>query len=238
MFTKVLLLGIILSSFVLSSSDFKIACVAGYKKPIQEVLKAFEIQKGIKIDALYGNMQQSIAHVLNSDIALIIGDKKYLSTNSKLTISNYTLLGYGKVIVAFAKGVETKNKIEDLLDPKITKIAMPQPQKAIYGIAGVEFLKNAKIYHEVENKLFVVATVPQAMTYVITGEVDAGIVNLTAALANQEKLGGYLEIDEKFYTPIEIVVGKLSSCQDENCQKFLDFLETNKAKKILAKYGL
>ncbi|MBN2826084.1 MAG: molybdate ABC transporter substrate-binding protein [Campylobacterales bacterium] len=237
MFTKVLLLGIILSSFVLSSSDFKIACVAGYKKPIQEVLKAFEIQKGIKIDALYGNMQQSIAHVLNSDIALIIGDKKYLSTNSKLTISNYTLLGYGKVIVAFAKGVETKNKIEDLLDPKITKIAMPQPQKAIYGIAGEEFLKNAKLYNTLKPKLYLVATIPQVSAYLMTQEVEAGILNITAYLANKEKFSGYIEVDSNLYTPIEIVAAQLK-CQNKACQEFVAFLESNDAKKILKEHGL
>ena len=35
--------------------------------------------------------------------------------------------------------------INDLTTKSIERIAMPQPKKAIYGIAGEEFLKNADV---------------------------------------------------------------------------------------------
>lgn len=83
----------------------------------------------------------------------------------------------------------------------------------------------------------IVATVPQAMTYILTNEVDAGFVNLSEAIANKDNIGGFIKVDKKYYTPIQIVAGKLDSC-DESCEKFADFLTTKTAKDIFEKYGL
>ncbi|KIM06775.1 MAG: molybdenum ABC transporter substrate-binding protein [Sulfurovum sp. FS08-3] len=221
---------------IVCAQGLKVGSGAGYKKPLMEVIQEYE-KSGAKIEPFFGNMKQITTQATQTDIALIVGDKNFLAQKSGLDFQGFLTIGKGRVVVAYPKGKSLKS-YQDLTKSDIQKISMPQPQKAIYGIAGIEFLKNSGIYHEVQNKLLVVATVPQAIAYVITREVDAAIVNVTAALANRDKLGGYFEIDEKFYTPIEIVAGKLSSCHDEKCTKFLEFLETQKAKKILAKYGL
>ncbi|MDD4507304.1 MAG: hypothetical protein PHE60_13155 [Sulfurospirillaceae bacterium] len=47
------------------ADDLKIAVGAGYKKPVLEVLKAYEqTHQGQKIDAMYGNMAQIFAHAV------------------------------------------------------------------------------------------------------------------------------------------------------------------------------
>lgn len=226
----------VLSTLWLSANGFKISCVAGYKKPIQKLIKIYKSQKGITIDALYGNMKQSIAHAKTGEIDLIIGDKNHLK-ESRLPISNYRHLGVGKVVVVFAKGVNVEAMPKSLNDPSISKIAMPQPKKAIYGVAGEEFLRNAKLYNSIKERLYIVATVPQVATYLITQEVEAGILNLTAYLANQDKFGTYFEVDSSLYHPIEIVVASLK-CQDKPCQEFVSFLSSKEAQKVFREYGL
>lgn len=234
---RVLFLTLLLS-LILPAEGFKIAAVAGYKQPITAVVKAFEQETNSSIDLLFSNMQQSIQHAKSGDIALIIGDKSYLTKKSLLSIDTYTQMGYGKVVVAFARNIDVVDtNLSILIDNKITKIAMPQPQKAIYGVAGEEMLKTTALYDQVKDKLYIVATVPQVVTYLITGEVEAGIINLTAYLANKEKLGKMIEINSKLYTPIEIVAGSLKGC-DTECQAFITFLDSPKAKEILSRYGL
>ena len=115
---------------------------------------------------------------------------------------------------------------------------MPQPKKAIYGTAGEAFLHYTNLYEKVEKKLYIVAKVPQVVAYLITEEVDAGIINLTAALANKDKLGGYIIIDEKSYPSIEITAAKLDKCQSTECEDFLTFIASPEAKEIFKKYGL
>lgn len=233
---KKILLSFIALGVVANGANLKVAAGAGYKKPLMDVIKEYE-KSGEKIDAFFGNMKQITTQAKQTDIALIVGDKNFLSKKSKLDFQEYLALGKGKVVVAYPKG-KSITSIEDLQKTKIERISMPQPKKAIYGIAGEQFLKNTKLYESVKDKLYVVATVPQSMTYIITNEVDAGIVNLTAALANKSKIGGYLEVPEQYYSPIEIVAGKLESCNTKECEKFVDFLSTKTSKDIFNKYGL
>lgn len=222
----------------LCADTLKIAVGAGYKKPIVEVLKAYEERGYGKIDAMYGNMAQIFAHAKQMEIALVIADKKFLEKQKELSFVNYQNIGTGIAVIAYAKGVSF-DSIEDLTNEGIKSIAMPEAKKAIYGDAGMEFLNNAKFYDRVKEKLLVVATVPQVSSYVSTHEVDVGIINLTAALDSIDKIGGYIKIPQAYYTPIEIVAGSLKACEsDKACQNFLMFLQTPQAKEIFVKYGL
>ncbi|MDD2384746.1 MAG: molybdate ABC transporter substrate-binding protein [Sulfurospirillaceae bacterium] len=222
---------------ILSAESLKIAAGAGYKKPLIDVLKVYE-QTHPKIDAMFGNMAQIFAHAKQGEVSLLIGDKKFLEKQKEVVFSSYQTIGYGKAVIAYAKGVKF-SKVEDLQAPSMTKIALPDTTKAIYGIAGMEFLKNSQLYDVIKDKLLIVATVPQVITYVITHEVDAGIVNLTAALDAKDKIGGYLEIPAALYTPIEIVAGRLDTCsKNKECTDFVAFLNSNSAKEIFHRYGL
>lgn len=68
-------------------------------------------------------------------------------------------------------------------------------------------------------------------------DLRTGFVNLSEAIANKENIGGFIKVDKKYYTPIQIVAAKLDSC-DESCEKFANFLTTKIAKDIFEKYGL
>lgn len=219
-----------------SAQSIRVASAAGYKKPMMELIKIFE-HNGGKVEPLFGNMQQVIALSKSGDVDIVVGDKNYLEKKSDLNISEYGILGNDKVVVAFSHGIKLVN-VEELGDKKIVKIAIPQPKKTIYGKAGLSFLISTKLYDTLKDKLYEVATVPQVMAYLTTGEIEAGIINLSTALVNQEKLGGYIVVDEKSYEPIEIVAGKLSASTKESSLKFMQFLSSSEAKNILKKYGL
>ena len=221
----------------LMADNLKIAVGAGYKKPIVEVIKAYE-ESHPKVDALYGNMAQIFTQAKQTDIALVIADKKFLEKQNELSFVKYQSIGAGIAVIAYAKGISFE-KVEDLKQESIKTIAMPEAKKAIYGDAGMEFLNNTKLYDPVKEKLLVVATVPQVSAYVGTHEVDVGIMNLTAALDSIDKIGGYIKIPQTYYSPIEIVAGSLQACEsDYACQEFMAFLKTAKAKEIFTKYGL
>jgi len=237
MVKKILIISILSTFFITVSADnLKIAAGAGYKKVMLKVIKEYE-KNGEKIDGFFGNMRQVSAQAKQTNISLIIGDKTFLLKKSGLNINNFTPIGEGKVVIAYPKDAKKIDSSKDLLNKNIKKIAMPQPKKAIYGIAGKEFLENENLYTKVKDKLYVVSTVPQSLTYLIAKEVDASIINLTAALENKNKIGGYFEVDPSSYSKIEIIAAQVNTCNGK-CQKFLDFLQTKKAKDIFQTYGL
>lgn len=232
---KKLLFIFIASSLMLTANDLKIAAGAGYKKPLMEIIKEYE-KEGGKVEAMFGHLKQITTQATQTNIALILGDKKFLSNTKELRFKDYLALGEGELVIVYAKDKKISS-INDLTNENIKRITIPDPSNAIYGIAGTEFLKNSKLENLVKDKLLIVSTVPQAMTYILTNEVDAGFVNLSEALANKDNIGDFVKVDKKLYTPIEIVIGKLDSC-DKECEKFLQFLKTKTSKDIFIKYGL
>lgn len=83
-----------------------------------------------------------------------------------------------------------------------------------------------------------VAGVPQVMSYVLQGEVDAGFVNWQAAQKNRAKLGGVMVIEDG-YEPVEMVAAVVEGAEkDEDVRKFLGCLASPKGKKVLEKAGV
>ena len=220
----------------LFSADFRLGAGAGYKKPILEIVGAFQKESGYEIEAVFGNMKQVEAQVKSADLALFIGDKSYLEKKSELSFNSFVDIGKGKAVLAYAIGVKIES-INDLTKKEIVKITIPDSKKAIYGIAASEILENSELKDKLNEKIVEVSTVPQATSYILTKEVEAGFINLTDALAHKDKIGGYITIDEALYSPIIITAGKLDGCKKE-CEAFLEFVSSKTAKKILEKYGL
>lgn len=229
-------IALLLSGYAYADT-LKIAAGAGYKKPVQDVLRLYEAQHE-KIDAIYGNMAQIFAQAKQTPIALIIADKAFLEKQTDVHFESYVRIGEGKAVIAYAKGVNF-DRIEDIADARIKTVAIPEAKKAIYGDAGMEFLENAQLMSRVKEKLLVVATVPQVASYVATHEVDVGIMNLTAALDRLDTIGGYIQIPQRYYRQIEISAGSLKACETNTaCQDFIAFLKTPEAKAVFEKYGL
>ncbi|MGO2132539.1 MAG: molybdate ABC transporter substrate-binding protein [Halomonas sp.] len=128
---------------------------------------------------------------------------------------------------------------DELRDSKrFARITLPDTDKAIYGRAGSEHLEHDGLINAVNERLLVVGTVPQATAYVTTGEVDAGFINLTDALANAERFGGYLVLDEH-YDPIRIVAAVTAQHADTpEVLDFIDYVDSPAAHTIATNHGL
>jgi molybdate transport system substrate-binding protein len=212
---------------------------AGYKRPLNEIIQAYETSGGSKIDQIYGNMAQIMIQAKGAGkVAFIVADQSCLSS-SGLEFTSIHDLGKGVMVIAFGKKVKIQQP-EDLLKPEITKIAIPDERYAIYGRAGREFLQNAGFLDRMEKKLLVVSTVPQVSSYLMSGDVDAGFINLTDALYVRDKIGGYITPDRASYKPIRIVIGVIKGYEDDaEAKKFLHFLKSApEVKEILKKAGL
>jgi len=235
---KILLTFILLfmSMPALAGETLLIASGAGYKIVIEALAKSYLQQSGATVERIYGNMGQIVGQAQNSGkVDLVVGEDSFLRA-STLSLADATPLGKGRLVMAWPKG---KSQPTDLKDTKIGRIAIPDATLAIYGKAAMEYLNNSGQYEALKDKLVVVGTVPQVFTYLSTGEVDAGFLNLTQAVAIKEQLGGYIEMDEKLYKPIAIACMQLQTSPNTTAAKdFARFLQTEEARAILAAHGL
>lgn len=232
---KLIILFLLINTLVFSDEIF-IVCGAGYKRPLQEIAKQYEEEKGIKVNCIFGNMRQIITYAKNSDkISIIVGDNSFLK-KSKLLINKKQKIGKGKLILAFKKDFNIKN-IKDLKSEEIKKIGMPDPKKTIYGNAAKELLTNTNLYNVLEKKLIILQTIPQVSSYLHSGEIDAGLINITDYLGIKNDNLKSIEVDQKNYSEIIIESG-LIDYNNEPAVLFYNYLRKDQAIQILKKYGM
>lgn len=222
----------------LQAGTLSVAAAKGYKKPMMTLFKRFEAAQGITITPVFGNMRQVIAQTrLSGKVSIVVGDRDFLE-RSELNVASFAPLGNGRLVLAYPKG-RPLTSIGAIADEKVTKIALPDPKKAIYGKAAMQYLQHTGLTERVEKRLLVVGTVPQVSSYLIAGEIDAGFINLTDALAVRDKIGGYFEADPAAYTPIHIVCAVVAGHEnDPETKAFIAFLKTPEAAAILKAAGL
>ncbi|MGE4442568.1 MAG: molybdate ABC transporter substrate-binding protein [Desulfomicrobium sp.] len=230
------LLPLLMSMPALAGETLLIASGAGYKTVIEALAKSYSQQAGTTVERIYGNMGQIAGQAQSSGkVDLVVGEDSLLRA-STLPLGDATPLGAGRLVMAWPKG---KSQPADLNSTEIGRIAIPDVTLAIYGKAAMEYLNNSGQYAALKGKLVVVGTVPQVFTYLSTGEVDAGFLNLTQAMAVTKQLGGYIEVDQKFYKPIAIACIRLqTSPNTAAATDFTRFLRTEEARAILAAHGL
>ncbi len=126
---------------------------------------------------------------------------------------------------------------DDLISDKVTKVAMGDPKFVPAGTYGKETLDVLGITEKLQPKLILGADVRQVLTYVESGNVDAGIVYSTdAAISKGVKIVASAPdiINDKIVYPIAII--KYSKNIDI-AKTYISFLFSNQAKDIFQKYG-
>jgi len=235
---KIIFILLLSLNSLLFANTITIAAGKGYKKPVLKIVKAFESEKNKDVQMFFGNMKQIIMQAENSGkISILIADKRYLDVSS-IKFSKEELLGYGQMVMVYKKGLKVKNPM-DILQKDIQKIAIPKPEKTIWGRAASEFFKTKNIENIVEPKLLRVSSSPQVLAYVISGDVDVGFTNIAAMKGIKDKVGGYVLIDKKTYKPISIVANGIEDFKENrDANEFMKFLKTKKVENILKEFNL
>ena len=226
-----------LAAPALAGEGVLIAAGAGYRKPVLELLQTFTSATGIKAEASFGNMKQVEIQARESpDIDFLVGDKAFLEPMQ--LAQRFEHLGKGQLVLMAAKG-HALNALADLGQPQFKRIAVADRTKAVYGKAAYTCLERSGLAAALQDKLIEVATVPQVSAYLSTGNVDAGFINATEALALQGKAGASLEIASQCHEPIALSLAVIPGRDASPAtQAFLRFIVTPQAREVMQRHGL
>ncbi len=211
---------------------------AGYMPMVKELAAAYRDAGGGKIQEAYGgNLGQMLAQVeAGSGVNIVISDKgTLLASKSKVKFAKMQPLGLTVLVLAWRKGLDLASP-KDLLSDSVKSVAYPDPKAAIYGRAAAKYLETTGLGAKISSKVRQVSTVPQVFSYLVSGEMDAGFVNRTAARAGAQKIGGSMEIPSG-YPPIEMTAAAVAG-GEKDAAPFMDFLKTDRARAILKKHGV
>lgn len=229
---------LLIPGLVLAEPSVLIAGGAGYKRPIDEIAQGFEAGSNIRVERFYGHMGQVLAQARASGrVTVVFGEREVLEAADQVKFSHILPLGKGRLVVAWPRG-KAMTQPQELASGVFARIAVADTRQAIFGKAALEYLQHSGQFPAVEKRLLIVNMVPQVSSYLVSGEVDAGFINLTEALAIRGQIGGYLEIPQADYTPVDIVAAQVSGQETTEAQAFMAYLQTPAVRDILKRYGM
>lgn len=127
--------------------------------------------------------------------------------------------------------------IKELADKNIKKIAIGQPESVPAGQYAKESLKTRQVWDALDKKLVYAKDVRQVLSYVETGNVDAGFVYKTDALTSK-KVKIAINLLPGVHSPIIYPAGVVKeSDHPTEAKAFYGYLQTKQADAIFLKYG-
>jgi molybdate transport system substrate-binding protein len=128
--------------------------------------------------------------------------------------------------------------LEGLRDPKLTKIAIANPEHAPYGIAAQQAMQRAGVWDDVKPRAVYGQNVQQAMMFAQSRNAEIAVVALSLAI---ESGGSYVLVDPQLYAPLEqamvICKGGPGGGKPNEARAFLDFVASEPGHVIMRKHG-
>jgi len=187
-----------------------------------------------------GSLQQQIEQGAPADIFISAGKKQMTALKDgglMVDESIKDILQNQLVLVVPSVSTATIDSFEKLADASIAKIAIGDPDSVPAGKYAQQVFQNLNIADSISGKLVLAKDVREVLSWVETGNVDAGVVYTTDAL-NNDKVKVCATASEGSHDPIVYPVGIVkASTNQEAAKAFVDFLSTDTAKEIFTKYG-
>jgi molybdate transport system substrate-binding protein len=242
----IVLLAVLLTASFACAQAVKVAAAADLKFAMVELASQFEKQSGVKLDVTYGSSGNFLTQIQNGapfDL-FFSADSEYPKTLEAAGLTEpgtryEYAVGHIVIWTPNDTGINAaKNGWKCLLDQRVKRIAIANPEHAPYGRAAVAAMKKSGIYEQVKDKLVYGDNISQAAEFVQSGNAQAGIVALSLAVSSAMKDGSRWEVPARLYPPIfqSVVVTKASEHKDA-ARKFLQFVKSDAGKEILIRFG-
>jgi molybdate transport system substrate-binding protein len=125
--------------------------------------------------------------------------------------------------------------LQDLADPKVRRIAIANPAHAPYGLAAQQALEASGLWKLVQPKLVFGENVQQAVQFVRSGSVDAGIV--ARSVAEAPDLTWEL-VDDKLHAPLSQMAAIVTRTKEPAlARSFLDFVSGEQGRIVMRRLG-
>ncbi len=225
-------------------ADLTISAAISLKDALDAIKQAYASQApGVSLAMNYGasgTLQLQIEQGAPVDVYISAAPKQMDVLESKGLLLENTrrdLLRNGIVLIVPKGSTLGIAAFQDLLKPEVKRVALGEPVTVPAGKYAQEVLAYLGIYDQVNAKAVLAKDVRQVLTYVETGDVDAGIVYTTDALSSS-KVKIVARAPANSHEPVIYPVAVIKATKDPAAAKaFEDFLSGPQARAIFEKYG-
>lgn len=240
------LLGLALLLFGPSAHADKIlvAAASDLKFAMDEIVSAFQAREtGHDIQVVYGSsgkfhtqIQQGAPYDLYFSADIAFPRELAKAGHAASPVYPYAV---GRLVLWSSTLDARTLSLRSLTHPKITRIAIANPQHAPYGQRAVEALKAAGVWAQVQPKLVYGENIAQAAQFVQTGNAQVGILALALAVSpTLARQGGHSLVPSELHAPLEqgFVITRRAQ-GNALAQRFADHMRSPAARAIMSRYG-
>lgn len=218
-----------------------VAAAADLQFAFTEIGSLFEAQTGQSVVFTFGstgNLARQIENGAPVDVfaAANVAYVDDLRAKGLIVAGSRQLYAQGQVVLAVnrASGVQAE-RLEDLLQPGITHIALANPEHAPYGLAARQALESAGLWEALQPKLVYGENVRQAMQFVQTGNAEVGLIALSVADVPELR---YTLVDAKLHQPLNQAIAVVQGTPREaTARRFIAFVNSPPGRSIMRRYG-
>jgi len=225
-----------------AETELLVSAAASLTESFKEIGKAYEAKiPGVRVRGNFagsGTLLQQIAQGAPADV-FVSADQETMDKAEKggflVSGSRMNFVGNGLVLITPVKMVQVAG-LADLKSARVQRIAMGNPSSVPAGRYAKAALEKQGLWEMLAPKCVMGISVKQALEYVMRGEVEAGFVFASDAVAAKDRVRVAAEIltVPPIVYPVAVVAG---STHQAEALAFVRFLQTKEAQAILVKYG-
>ncbi|MGG3891012.1 molybdate ABC transporter substrate-binding protein [Metabacillus fastidiosus] len=187
-----------------------------------------------------GSLQQQVSQGAPVDLFFSAAEDKFdkLVEEGNIDEKDGTdLLRNELVLVVPKEGKTVIKDFHDLQKEEVDQISIGIPESVPAGKYAQESLEKIDVWKEIEPKIVYAKDVRQVLSYVETGNVQAGIVYKTDALIS-DKVNIAATAAADMHTPIIYPAGIIKNSKHyEQAKVFYNYLQSDEALKVFTEYG-
>jgi molybdate transport system substrate-binding protein len=235
-----------LASPAQSPKELRIAAAADLQPVLPTLAAEYEQATGVKIIPSFGSSATLAQQITNGDPQDLFLSADYVHPEqlvaANLTTSHVPVPYAHGVLVLWARKDSPAQPLtlDALTSPKVQKVAVANSLHAPYGFAAEKALASLGLTEKVASKLVVAENISQTAQFAESGNAQVAIISLTIASSpHYRDLGTFVLFSPHSYPEIrQCAVILKSSKNQEEAQKFLDWLTSGKIQQSLTKFGL
>ncbi|NJK99926.1 MAG: molybdate ABC transporter substrate-binding protein [Spirulinaceae cyanobacterium RM2_2_10] len=223
--------------------ELTVSAAASVQDAMKEVQSAYQAENPAVVltynFGASGSLAQQITQGAPTDIFLSASQQWMDDLEAKgqlLADSRQDLLRNSLVLIV-PQGTTGITDLNSFATDAVSKLAIGEPESTPVGRYAKEALASLGLFDDLQSKMVFGKDVRQVLSYVETGNVNAGLVYATDAKIS-ERVQVVATVPADLHSPIIYPVGVVADSENaEAAQAFIDFLASDTAAAIFAKYG-
>jgi molybdate transport system substrate-binding protein len=226
------------------AAEIKVAVASNFVNVLKEIAVEFQKDTGYQLAITPGATGKFYAQINNGapfDVFLSADDEtpRKLAQEGKAIASSQFTYAIGRLAL-WSPNPEMVDKNADILKTdKFKFIAIANAKVAPYGQAAVQTMQKLGVLTKIEPRVVQGESIAQTYQFVSTGNAQLGFVSLSQIVENGKiKTGSAWIVPEEMHEQLKQDAVVLQSCKYmSSCQALIDYLRSDKAKKMMASYG-